>query len=252
MIGRRSSNFVQPIRRHHLQPLSALFFSLYFSLFFVLLFFGYISFLILRRRDSNQSSSQSFLAAFVSGIFPSFFSPFLHCLASSLHLFISNSNLLPALYFLVHVTPFSPRSHTLTIDNVAPPTAAMFGPERPPHIGHEIVSLLRQPRYIIPLLTQSLILSRRTPSAISTRFSSSQSGNDDGLNRVSRHITQPKAQGASQAMLYATGLTESDMNLAQVGISSTWWSGNPCNMHLMELNNKVKEGVQRAGACCPE
>ncbi|TID14689.1 dihydroxy-acid dehydratase [Venturia nashicola] len=67
------------------------------------------------------------------------------------------------------------------------------------------------------------------------------------LNNVSRHITQPKSQGASQAMLYATGLTEEDMNKAQVGISSVWYSGNPCNMHLMGLNNVVKEGVQRAG-----
>ncbi|GME31315.1 Dihydroxy-acid dehydratase [Neofusicoccum parvum] len=70
---------------------------------------------------------------------------------------------------------------------------------------------------------------------------------DEGLNKVSRAITQPKSQGASQAMLYATGLKEEDMNKAQVGISSVWYSGNPCNMHLLELNNKIKEGVQRAG-----
>lgn len=48
-------------------------------------------------------------------------------------------------------------------------------------------------------------------------------------------------------MLYATGLVEDDMNKAQVGISSVWFSGNPCNMHLLKLNNKVKEGVERAG-----
>ncbi|KAK4624213.1 Putative dihydroxy-acid dehydratase, mitochondrial [Fulvia fulva] len=68
-----------------------------------------------------------------------------------------------------------------------------------------------------------------------------------GLNAVSKHITQPKAQGASQAMLYATGLDEEDMNKAQVGISSVWYGGNPCNMHLMDLNHKVKEGVEKAG-----
>ncbi|KIW02016.1 dihydroxy-acid dehydratase [Verruconis gallopava] len=67
------------------------------------------------------------------------------------------------------------------------------------------------------------------------------------LNKVSRNITQPKSQGASQAMLYATGLKEEDMNKAQVGISSVWYSGNPCNMHLMDLNNMVKEGVAKAG-----
>lgn len=48
-------------------------------------------------------------------------------------------------------------------------------------------------------------------------------------------------------MLYATGMTEEGLNRAQVGISSVWWSGNPCNMHLLELNHKVKEGVERAG-----
>ena len=48
-------------------------------------------------------------------------------------------------------------------------------------------------------------------------------------------------------MLYATGMTEADMSKAQVGISSVWYSGNPCNMHLMQLNDKVKEGVEKAG-----
>lgn len=48
-------------------------------------------------------------------------------------------------------------------------------------------------------------------------------------------------------MLYATGLSETDMNKAQVGISSVWYTGNPCNMHLLDLNHKIKEGVQRAG-----
>ena len=48
-------------------------------------------------------------------------------------------------------------------------------------------------------------------------------------------------------MLYATGMTEADMSKAQVGISSVWYSGNPCNMHLMQLNDKIKEGVKKAG-----
>ena len=48
-------------------------------------------------------------------------------------------------------------------------------------------------------------------------------------------------------MLYATGLEPSDMSKAQVGISSVWYSGNPCNMHLLDLNNRVKEGVERSG-----
>ncbi|KAI1424746.1 dihydroxy-acid/6-phosphogluconate dehydratase [Xylaria sp. FL1777] len=70
---------------------------------------------------------------------------------------------------------------------------------------------------------------------------------DDDLNKVSRHITQPKSQGASQAMLYATGLQPHDMSKAQVGISSVWWEGNPCNMHLMQLSQLVQNSVKQAG-----
>ena len=69
---------------------------------------------------------------------------------------------------------------------------------------------------------------------------------DTQLNRTSAHITQPKSQGASQAMLYATGLTEADMQRAQVGIASVWFDGNPCNMHLGDIGAKVKEGVVAA------
>ena len=63
------------------------------------------------------------------------------------------------------------------------------------------------------------------------------------LNQYSSRITQPKAQGASQAMLYGTGLTPADMDKAQVGIASVWYEGNTCNMHLLDLAAKVKEGV---------
>jgi dihydroxy-acid dehydratase len=48
-------------------------------------------------------------------------------------------------------------------------------------------------------------------------------------------------------MLYATGLNEADMKKAQVGISSVWYEGNPCNMHLMDLSTIVKESVAKAG-----
>ncbi len=47
------------------------------------------------------------------------------------------------------------------------------------------------------------------------------------LNKYSSRITEPKSQGASQAMLYAVGLTDADMKKAQVGISSVWYEGNP-------------------------
>jgi dihydroxy-acid dehydratase len=68
------------------------------------------------------------------------------------------------------------------------------------------------------------------------------------LNRVSARITEPKSQGASQAMLYGIGLSEADLQKPQVGISSVWYEGNPCNMHLGELAARVKAGVEAAGA----
>jgi dihydroxy-acid dehydratase len=67
------------------------------------------------------------------------------------------------------------------------------------------------------------------------------------LNRYSRRITQPKSQGASQAMLYATGMSPEDMDKPQVGIGSVWYEGNPCNMHLLDLAAHVKQGVKDAG-----
>ncbi|MEO1061860.1 MAG: dihydroxy-acid dehydratase [Actinomycetota bacterium] len=67
------------------------------------------------------------------------------------------------------------------------------------------------------------------------------------LNRYSSRITQPPSQGASQAMLYATGLTRQDMDKAQVGIAACWYEGNPCNMHLGGLADHVKTGVVDAG-----
>jgi dihydroxy-acid dehydratase len=67
------------------------------------------------------------------------------------------------------------------------------------------------------------------------------------LNKISSRITQPKSQGASQAMLYGTGMTAEDMNKAQVGIASVWYDGNTCNMHLNKLADKVKEGVVAEG-----
>jgi len=67
------------------------------------------------------------------------------------------------------------------------------------------------------------------------------------LNRTSERVTRPKSQGASQAMLFGTGLSEADLDKAQVGIASCWFEGNPCNMHLLDLGARVKEGVVEAG-----
>lgn len=67
------------------------------------------------------------------------------------------------------------------------------------------------------------------------------------INKFSSRITQPRSQGASQAMLYGTGMTREDMDKAQVGIASVWYDGNTCNMHLNKLAERVKQGVIDSG-----
>ena len=66
-------------------------------------------------------------------------------------------------------------------------------------------------------------------------------------NTFSSKLTQPKAHAVAQAMLYATGFSEEDMKKGQVGIASVWYEGNPCNMHLLELSEYIKQGVESAG-----
>ncbi|KAI3716426.1 hypothetical protein L1987_67296 [Smallanthus sonchifolius] len=67
------------------------------------------------------------------------------------------------------------------------------------------------------------------------------------LNKYSSRITEPKSQGASQAVLYGVGLSDEDLKKPQIGISSVWYEGNTCNMHLLKLAEAVKEGVEDAG-----
>ncbi|MBK1440090.1 dihydroxy-acid dehydratase [Parapedobacter sp. ISTM3] len=63
------------------------------------------------------------------------------------------------------------------------------------------------------------------------------------LNKYSKVLTQDKTQPAAQAMLYGIGLTDDDMQKAQVGIASMGYDGNTCNMHLNDLAKVVKEGA---------
>ncbi len=64
------------------------------------------------------------------------------------------------------------------------------------------------------------------------------------LNKYSTTITQDETQPAAQAMLYGIGLSEEDMSKAQVGIASTGYEGNTCNMHLNAMALDVKRSVQ--------
>lgn len=65
------------------------------------------------------------------------------------------------------------------------------------------------------------------------------------LNKYSKRVTQDDTQPAAQAMLYGVGLTDDDMKKPQVGIASTGFDGNPCNMHLNNLAYKIKEEVNK-------
>ncbi|WP_299520076.1 dihydroxy-acid dehydratase [Winogradskyella sp.] len=64
------------------------------------------------------------------------------------------------------------------------------------------------------------------------------------LNKYSKTVTQDPTQPAAQAMLHAIGLTKEDFSKPIVGIASTGYEGNPCNMHLNDLAKLVKEGTQ--------
>ncbi|GFD83456.1 dihydroxy-acid dehydratase [Tenacibaculum mesophilum] len=66
------------------------------------------------------------------------------------------------------------------------------------------------------------------------------------LNKFSKQVTQDDTQPAAQAMLHAIGLSKSDLEKPLVGIASTGYEGNPCNMHLNDLAKLVKEGTENA------
>ncbi|MHA8053365.1 dihydroxy-acid dehydratase [Aquirufa sp. Wall-65K1] len=67
------------------------------------------------------------------------------------------------------------------------------------------------------------------------------------LNKFSKTLTQEITNPAAKAMLYGIGLSSEDMQKAQIGIASTGYEGNPCNMHLNGLSVHVKKGIQENG-----
>ena len=64
------------------------------------------------------------------------------------------------------------------------------------------------------------------------------------LNKFSKQVTQDSTQPAAQAMLHAIGLDDEDFKKPFIGIASTGYEGNPCNMHLNQLSKEIKEGIQ--------
>ncbi|MCG2461797.1 dihydroxy-acid dehydratase [Flavobacteriaceae bacterium F89] len=67
------------------------------------------------------------------------------------------------------------------------------------------------------------------------------------LNKYSKTVTQDSTLPAAQAMLHAIGLTDEDLKKPLIGIASTGYEGNPCNMHLNDLATDVKRGAKNAG-----
>ena len=67
-----------------------------------------------------------------------------------------------------------------------------------------------------------------------------------GHNRYSKTVTQDPSQPAAQAMLHAIGLTDDDFEKPLIGIASTGYEGNPCNMHLNDLAIEIKKGTEEA------
>ncbi|PHT82305.1 Dihydroxy-acid dehydratase [Capsicum annuum] len=110
--------------------------------------------------------------------------------------------------------------------------------------------LLSPPIYPTPSTTTTpklssfnTLFSKRTPHLTIQATTSST----EKLNKYSSRITEPKSQGGSQAILYGLGFFDDDMSKPQIGISSVWYEGNTCNMHLLKLAEAVKEGVQESG-----
>ncbi|XP_074320225.1 dihydroxy-acid dehydratase, chloroplastic-like [Silene latifolia] len=116
---------------------------------------------------------------------------------------------------------------SLVIPNVSLSIASPCGSRR-----------VRNPQSYCPLRCVASVSAPTTSPSLET---------EQKLNKYSSQITQPKAQGAAQAVLYGVGLSEEDMSKPQVGISSVWYEGNTCNMHLLQLAEAVKEGVYEAG-----
>jgi len=65
------------------------------------------------------------------------------------------------------------------------------------------------------------------------------------LNKYSKHVTQDPTQPAAQAMLHAIGLTKEDLKKPQIGVVSTGWEGNPCNMHLNALAADIRNSINK-------
>ncbi|KAG8636852.1 dihydroxy-acid dehydratase, chloroplastic [Manihot esculenta] len=117
-------------------------------------------------------------------------------------------------------------------------------PANPINAAIPFYGALRQPHFFtrpssLRVVAQSQTVVTSEPSSASTVAQK--------LNKYSSRVTEPKSQGGSQAILHGVGLSDEDLSKPQIGISSVWYEGNTCNMHLLRLSEAVKEGVKEAG-----
>ncbi|CAI0442424.1 unnamed protein product, partial [Linum tenue] len=142
-------------------------------------------------------------------------------------------------HYRFHFTCFPPFPH------ISPPA--------PPHAAASPSSTMQSTFVSLPCPLSSPATRLRRPAAVRITaqsppaVASPPSAVTQKLNKYSAQVTEPKSQGGSQAILHGVGLSDEDLTKPQVGISSVWYEGNTCNMHLLKLSEAVKQGVQEAG-----
>ncbi|KAL9271683.1 Dihydroxy-acid dehydratase, chloroplastic-like protein [Drosera capensis] len=122
----------------------------------------------------------------------------------------------------------------------------LAAPATTPSASKPKVPALNRPDYSKCIFNVKALATSLRPSA-SVELEPRKNAHQLKLNKYSSRITEPKSQGGSQAILYGVGLSDDDMQKPQIGISSVWYEGNTCNMHLLKLAEAVKEGVQEVG-----
>ncbi|XP_022146997.1 dihydroxy-acid dehydratase, chloroplastic [Momordica charantia] len=123
------------------------------------------------------------------------------------------------------------------------PRATTFIPISPP----VSTNVLRRSRPLFLRASISNVTTQPPPPSVTVDSPPPSSSAAQKLNKYSSRVTEPKSQGGSQAILHGVGLSDDDLTKPQIGISSVWYEGNTCNMHLLKLSEAVKEGVKEAG-----
>ena len=67
------------------------------------------------------------------------------------------------------------------------------------------------------------------------------------LKHKSRELTEGPGRAPARSMLRAVGLRDEDFSKPLVAVANTWSEVTPCNYHLRDVAQKVKEGIRDAG-----